>query len=144
VGFFAAKFGAKKYLWMIYGAIVVGCILLLAWIPMQLVIILVPALILTSFDQCTTAAPANILPPVFGRKDYTGINSSMMGFYYAGVLFSQITSARILDVFGGYYSLIWLAICSAISLACFLVALGLSPIRKMLKAGLIKPSEIEQ
>jgi MFS family permease len=134
VGFFAAKFGPKKYLAVIYGAIIVGCFLFLGWIPLQMVVLLAPAIFLTSFDQCTTAAPANILPPVFGRKDYTGINSAMMGFYYAGVFFSQITSARILDLLGGYASLVWLAFCSALSLVFFLLALGFSPMKKLKKS----------
>jgi MFS family permease len=144
VGFFAARFGAKKYLWVIYGAIIIGCVLFLVWIPMPIVVLLLPALLLTSFDQCTTATPANILPLVFGRKDYTGINAAMTGFYYAGVVFSQITSARILDTLGGYYSLVWLVACSAISLVCFLLALWLSPLRKMLAAGLLAKNDAQE
>jgi MFS family permease len=143
VGFFVAKFGPKKYVWLIYGAIVVGAILFLVWVPLQFVFILVVALFLSGFDQCTTTAPANILPPIFGRKDYTGINSAMMGFYYAGIVFSQITSARILDVFGGTYSLVWIAFCSVVSMILFLLALRTSPVKKLIEQGLVRAEDVK-
>lgn len=135
VGFIAAKFGPAKFLVIVYAFIILGCVFYLAWIPMQSLIVLLPAIILSSFDQCTTVAPANVLPAIFGRKDYVGINSAMMGFYYFGVFMSQVTSARILQFLGGTACMVWLAVCSLLSLIFFLLALKFSPYKKMQASG---------
>ena len=133
-GFFAAKFGCKKFLWFVYSGILVGIALLYFWSFGQSAIILTAAMIMLAFVKPIGALPPIAIPEIFGRKDYDGINSIENGFYYGGTFISSLTTAMILDFLGGSACIIYLVILCVAACIFTTLATVMSPLVKQRKA----------
>ena len=133
-GFFAAKFGCKKFLWFVYSGILVGIALLYFWSFGQSAIILTVAMIMLAFVKPIGALPPIAIPEIFGRKDHDGINSIENGFYYGGTFISSLTTAMILDFLGGSACIIYLVILCVAACIFTTLATVMSPLVKQRKA----------
>jgi MFS family permease len=131
-GFLQAKIGTKRYLLIVYPAVILGLILLYVWtmspavIPLALI-----AFYFCSFYNCTTSVPALSIPDAFGYRDFNGFQAALTGFYFLGVFTSQLTSAIVLDALGPQSMIIYLMGTIVVALVSFSLALKFAPKKKL-------------
>lgn len=129
VGAFEEKFGPKALVVTVFGSIIIGIGFLCGWAFLQTAMLLVIGLILLAMIKPINAIPACTIPALFGRKDYTAINSFQLGFYYAGTVFSQLVSGVILGSLGGQVLIYVLFVPPIVALVCMMLSFGFSPMK---------------
>lgn len=127
------KLGTKWYYFAVFGLILVGLVIMFVWTQSQFYLLAVIGLFFAGLAKCVSAIPATVIPSLFGEKDFVAINSFLTALYYLGVLFNSYASAYIIQFFGGQYAVIYMAVVCVISLALFMIALALAPMKKVKK-----------
>ena len=130
-GFFHTKFGSRVFILVQYVAIIIGVVLLLMWANSQSALLVFAGLFFVAFIKPINSTPAFLVPDLFGRKHYLEFNSLSTGVYYAGICVNSQSTSIIMTVLGGVQVLIYLGVIAVVAAASFLLALALSPLKKL-------------
>jgi len=130
-GVIIEKLGTKVLMVLTFGGFIAGMVMVCLWPTNPTGWFAAISVLLVAFVRPVPSIPSLVLPELFGRKDYTRINSMGMAGYYAGTAIAVIMVGAIADITGSFIlSFIFLAVLSGISFFIFLIALKLSPYKK--------------
>jgi MFS family permease len=131
-GFIVDKFGSKVLMIITFSGFIIGMVLICIWPSVQTVWITIISVFFIAISRPINSIPSLVLPDLFGRKAYNNINALGMAGYYAGTAISTVLVGAVAEITGSFIiSFIILAVFSAISLALFMMALKLSPMKKL-------------
>lgn len=130
-GFFVQKFGVKPLTIIIFGGFAAGIAILMAWTQMQQDWMMYVGIALTGTLGPGSIVASLLIPDMFGKKDYAGINSGSMVFYYIGSVVANLAFSMIAQSFGVAASVTTLAVLGVIGMVLFLMAAAVNPMRKL-------------
>ena len=118
----------------IFGGYVIGCIMLSVWLGNGTPMLAIAAACVLACIKPITLIPGLCIPDIFGKKDYVAFNSLSVGCYYGGIAVCMILIAAIIQNFGPQAAIITQVVFACIALPAILIALKLSPYKKMTAA----------
>ena len=126
------RLGSRMLMLFVFGGFIIGVVFLCLFPAKPAPWMALAGLFFIAFVRPLNALPSLVLPEMFGRKDFTSLNSWGMSFYYVGTGLSVIIIGIISDVTGGNMVLafIFLGVMAALALVAFLSALRASPMEK--------------
>ncbi len=127
-GFLIAKFGIKGFTCITFCGSIVGVALLSSYMDMQAAWIIAVGIVFLTLGATVTTLSSQLVPVIFGTKDFAGINPFANGAYFLGVGVSSYAVGRIAEVAGTFrVAHIVSIICGALGLISVLIAIKLAP-----------------
>lgn len=130
-GLVMQKWGGKVYVCFIFIGFAIGIVLECLWPSTQITALLFIALFFLMWGIAGSAISSQLVPSIFGAKHYNIINPIFMGAFYLGCALTSVLVGTIATAHGyivAYYVLGGFAI---VGLICCLLALALSPYKKL-------------
>lgn len=132
-GWFIKKFGTKALAVAIAVCFTGGIALLLLWAVNGDFFLIAIGLLLAAMIGFVTILPGLYISDIFGMRDYTGLNSVGMAIFYLGGACLMMVFAGIISSTGIFSAYVILIVCGLLSMGCLLVALIMSPVKKLKK-----------
>ena len=127
------RLGMRILILLVFGGFIIGVVFLCLFPANPAPWMALIGLFFIAFVRPLNALPSLVLPEIFGRKDFTSLNSWGMSFYYVGTGLSVIIIGIISDITGGdmVLAFVFLGVMAALALVAFLSALKVAPMRKV-------------
>ena len=133
-GFLQKKAGSRIFVTIMYCGVLCGMVLLAVWtLNASMIWLAAVSLFFVAFIKPVNSLPNLIVPGLAGPKDLAAIYMFLFGVYYAGSLFSNFSTSRILQFIGGTPAMIYLGAMAIVALVCLHLAIKVSPYAKLQK-----------
>lgn len=134
-GSVSKKLGASITSVIVFVGFAVGVGLMVAWADGGALPVAVGSLVPCALIGPVQILPALFIPQLFGMKDYTSINAFGMGGFYLGGAAVFVIVAAVMQNLGFNMGFIVLAVCGIAALVLFLVAIAVSPMKRLAAKG---------
>ena len=132
-GSVSKKIGAAATSVVVFVGFAIGVAVMIMWANTQQFPLAVVSLFPCALIGPVQILPALFIPQLFGMKDYTPINAVGMGGFYLGGAIVFVLVAAVMQAVGYTMGFVVLAVCAIAALVLFLIAIGISPMRKAAK-----------
>lgn len=127
-GFLIGKFGIKGFAIITFVGSMIGVALQSSYIEIRAAWVILLGAPFLALGGTVTTLSSQLVPFMFGTKDFAGINPFVNAAYFLGAGVSTYAVAKIAEVAGSFrVAHITSIICGAIGLACVLLAIKLAP-----------------
>lgn len=141
-GFILTNFGVKAFIGIVHFGGAAGIVCLIMWPSIQSAWFTILCLILIVLASPVLSISSQLIPLLFGRKDYSSINSVSMGAFFLGIALSSWLVGKIAEVAGGFTNaFIAVIVIGVVGFVCCMLSLAMAPYKKIAAAKAAKAVE---
>lgn len=127
-GFLITKFGIRGFAVITFVGAMIGVALQGTFMEIRSVWIVMVGNIFLALGSAESILSSQLVPKIFGTKDFAGINPFVNGAYFLGIGISSFAVGKIAEAAGSFRTAnIVSMICGAVGLFCVLLAIKLAP-----------------